>query len=197
MTDANEVGRILTSTSKKYERILYFSALLARESGSPLIVVGGSAIEVYTRGEYVSGDLDLRADRAAVHAVLKKWGFEDRGRLWTRSDWQLAVDIVGDEYSGDPYRSTTVSTPFGPVRVAVVEDLLVKRLAAAKHWQVPEALEEADLLWRGYHDEVDTAYLESQAVTYHVTDLLDALRRQRGRRRLPRGGKGRTRSRRL
>jgi len=29
-----------------------------------------------------------------------------------------------------------MSHPYGPVRLAAIEDLLVKRLASAKHWKV-------------------------------------------------------------
>lgn len=178
MTSGEEVGRILQGTREKYNRVLFFAALLAQESGSDVVIVGGSAIEIYTRGDYVSGDIDIRADRGTVHRVLREWGFRDRGRLWTRSDWGIALDVVGDRYSGDPYRATTVSTPYGPVRIAVVEDLFVKRLAAAKHWQVQAALEEAVLLWRGYRDKMDPDYLQRQATEYKVEDLLRDVRRR-------------------
>lgn len=179
MTEADEVNKILATTSRKHDRILYFAAMLSKESGSEVVIVGGSAIEIYTRGGYVSGDIDLRVHRDRVSRVLAKWGFKDRGRLWTQDDWGLAIDIVGDQYSGDPYRATTVSTPYGPVQIAVVEDLFIKRLAAAKHWQVPEALEEAWLLWKGYRDEMDTTYLNRKAKEYHVEDLLSEIRRKR------------------
>ncbi len=178
MTTADQVGRILASTPERHNRILYFAALLTRESESDVVVVGGSAIEIYTRGGYVSGDIDVRADRSAVHRVLARWGFEDHGRLWIRKDWEIAIDVVGDRYSGDPYRATTVSTPYGPVRIAVVEDLFVKRLASAKHWRVRSALNEADLLWRDYRNEMDVAYLDRQARAYDVVDLLAEFRKR-------------------
>jgi hypothetical protein len=83
---------------------------------------------------------------------------------------------VGNRYTGDPYGATTVSTPYGPVQIAVVEDLLVKRLAAAKHRQVPAALDEADLLWRDSADQMDDASLVRQAAHYKVVGLLAAFR---------------------
>jgi hypothetical protein len=183
MTTAEEVGRILNSTTARHERILNFGALLARESGSDVVIVGGSAIEIYTRGGYVSGYIDVRANRKEVHRALSAWDFKDEGRLWIRLDWGIAIDVVGDQYSGDPYRATTVSTPYGPVQIAAVEDVFVKRLASAKHWQVKAALEEADLLWGDYRDSMDAAYLDRQARAYDVTDLLAAFReRLAGRR---------------
>jgi hypothetical protein len=178
MMTTEEVGEILAATARSYDRILAFGALLTRESGTDVVIVGGSAIEVYTRGGYVSGDIDLRADRASVERVLAQWGFEHKGRLWIRPGWGIAVDVVADVYSGDPYRATTISTPHGSVRIAVVEDLFVKRLAAAKHWQVEAALEEAYLLWRDYRDRMDVAYLDKQARTYKVVDLLTEVRKK-------------------
>jgi hypothetical protein len=178
MTTSEDLGKILASTPQSFDRILVFGALLARESGSDLVIVGGSAIEVYTRGGYVSGDLDIRADRGAVDRALAGWNFKHEGRLWIHSEWKFAVDVVGDQYSGDPYRAMTIVTPFGPVRIAVVEDLFVKRLAAAKHWQVRAAIDEADLLWRDYRETMDPIYLDRQALTYKVADLLAEFRRK-------------------
>ncbi|MCI4327043.1 MAG: hypothetical protein L3K16_05345 [Thermoplasmata archaeon] len=182
MTGAVEVGRILRSTPKSYDRILNFAALLAHEIGSDVVVVGGSAIEVYTKGGYVSGDIDIRADRVPVRRALTRWKFKDEGRLWTRADWNIAVDVVGNRYTGDPYRATTAATPYGPVQIAVVEDLFVKRLAAAKHWKVRAALDEASLLWQDYSDKMDLAYLDRQAATYKVVDLLAVFRKRAPRR---------------
>ncbi|HXQ93932.1 MAG TPA: hypothetical protein VN864_02015 [Thermoplasmata archaeon] len=178
MTGVDEIGRILRSTPKSYDRILHFAALLAREIGSEVVVVGGSAIEVYTKGGYVSGDIDIRADREAVRRALAGWKFNEEGRLWIRADWNIAVDVVGNQYTGDPYRATTAATPYGPVQIAVVEDLFVKRLAAAKHWRVREALDEASLLWADYSDRMDVAYLDQQAATYKVLDLLAVFRKR-------------------
>ncbi len=178
MTTASDVGRVLANTEEKFNRTLYFAALLQAESGSDIIIVGGSAIEIYTRGGYVSGDIDIRAERAKVQRVLAQWGFKDCGKIWARRDWGIAIDVVGDGYTGDPYRATVVSTPYGPVSIAVVEDLFVKRLASAKHWGVREALEEAELLWRDYSESMDVSYLDRQARYYGVEDILREFRRE-------------------
>lgn len=58
MKTAEEIGRILADAGPT-EKVAYFGALLARESGldaDERIVVGGSAIEIYTRGGIASGD---------------------------------------------------------------------------------------------------------------------------------------------
>jgi hypothetical protein len=172
MTTAEEVEKILVSDPAPDRRILNFAALLGRDSRTDVIVVGGSAIEVHSRGKYRSDDLDLRGDREALHRVLAGWRFERHGKIWLRSDWKIAVDVVGTKYTGDPYRAVRIETPYGPVRVAVVEDLIIKRLAAAKHWKTVRAAEEAAILWRDYHDRIDYDYLNDQARRYDVVDIL-------------------------
>ena len=55
-------------------------SVLFRERGIELMVVGGSAIEFYTDGGYVSGDLDLclispaRVDLRTRQEVMGAWG---------------------------------------------------------------------------------------------------------------------------
>jgi hypothetical protein len=77
------VGALLLREKAHDRRIRLFSALLAKESGlgtEGLTVVGGSAIEIYTEGDYVSADIDLVVDsRPSVTAVLERWGFRDEG----------------------------------------------------------------------------------------------------------------------
>lgn len=182
MTDSTEVEAALKLDPTPASRILYFGALLARESGSEVVIVGGSAIEVHSRGKYASGDIDLRADRARVARVLRKWGFRNPSRMWVRSDWGIFVDIVGDKYSGDAYRYTEVVTPYGRVGLAVPEDLIVKRLARIKHWKGSEQdkredLAQAKLLWDEYRSSIDLQYLALQAASYDVVDLLEELKR--------------------
>ncbi|MFZ1022526.1 MAG: hypothetical protein WAN87_00115 [Thermoplasmata archaeon] len=172
MTSAEEVERVLTSDPSPDQRILNFAGLLQRDSGSEVIIVGGSAIEVHSRGKYHSDDLDLRGDREAIRRVLARWGFRNAGKIWLREDWKIAVDVVGTKYTGDPYRAVRVETKFGPVRVAVVEDLIIKRLAEAKHWKTKKAIQEAAVLWADYRDRIDFEYLNRQAREYDVVDLL-------------------------
>jgi hypothetical protein len=144
----------------------------------PVVVVGGSAIEVYTIGAYTSGDIDLVTPREKAARVLESWGFRTKGRTWYHSKWKLDVDLVGNDYSGSPSRIREVETPYGAVRLAAVEDLIVKRLAEAKHWQGrrQEAFEQAALLASELADGLDDQYLDLRAKQEDVIDILADLR---------------------
>ena len=166
---------IVTAERRPDRRVTTFLGLLARESGSRLIVMGGSAISILSEGRYVSADIDVRVGPPGVNPVLKRWGFDREGRHYFRKDLGLFLDVGGTEYTGDPYRMEELQTPQGTIYIAAVEDLIVKRLASAKHWPGPQSqqeLEQALTLWQLYANDLDREYLERQAREYHVLDLL-------------------------
>ncbi len=149
MTSADEVQSILAKVDSDDRRILYFVALLRREAGlgpDDMVVVGGSAVEIYTEGAYVSGDIDVCAPRKTVAAVLTRWGFTQPGREWARLDWKVVLDVVGSQVSGSMRLTRVVETPYGPVRVGSIEDLILRRLALVKFWNEPKEYRNAQLL---------------------------------------------------
>jgi hypothetical protein len=181
MTSSEEVGRILMKSTAPV-KVLNFAALLGRETGlgESLIVVGGSAIEIYTRGDYASGYIDIVGDRARITRALEAWDFVKGGRMWHRKDWGIAVDIVREEYRGDLQRTQVVGTEYGNVRLAAIEDVLAKRLISAKHWKRPEDFEHALLLATRYRDRIDWDYVGELARRDLATDILSELRKRVG-----------------
>ncbi len=185
MINAAEVERALEAAEGSPDRILYFAGLLSTALGGaegPVIVVGGSAIEVYTVGAYTSGDIDIVTSRKPAAQILESWGFRTEGRTWYHPKWKLDVDLVGNHYNGSQSRLREIETPYGPVRLAALEDLIIKRLAEAKHWQGrrQEAFEQAALLASEHAGELDDPYLDERAKQEDVVDILADLQAQVG-----------------
>lgn len=178
--DYDEVLRALGRASSPTERWLYLSALLAQAAGVPaedFIIVGGSAIELHTSRQYTTGDVDIVSSQAErMKGILRGWGFEKEGRVWVSKDLGIVVDFVGTRYTGDLARTQILRTPFGAVRVAAIEDLIVKRLASAKHWKAAGDLDHAKLLIGVYRERLDWEYTLRLAREYDVFDLLNVLR---------------------
>ncbi len=155
----SEVIQGVGLASNPRERWLYFCALLARGAevpGEDFTIVGGSAIELYTAGGYTTGDVDIVSSQAEkLKAVLGAWGFEREGRVWLNKQLGIVIDLVGHSYPGDPSRTQVLQTPFGSVRVAAIEDLIVKRLASVKHWGQRGYFEHAKLLGGLYRERID------------------------------------------
>lgn len=158
--------------------------MLGEESGlgvEGLTVVGGSSLEIYTQGDYVSDDIDLVAsDRGRLEDALRSWGFRQDGMYWKHPDLKPLVQIVGQYDSGSRQRSQIVSTRYGRVRLESIEDLVGKRVVEARYWRRPEALAEAMLAVRRYGSRLDWPYIGFHARRNGVEDLIDDLRRQAG-----------------
>lgn len=185
MTELDEVKGILGGIDEPTERQLRFAAILARElevSSRDFIIVGGSATAIYTDGRYASGDIDvvLTARRGERTRVLRRWGFTQQGRQWYNEDLGVYLDFVKPPYTGDISRTQLIATPEGQIRVAAVEDLLVKWLMSAKWWREPKDMGHARLLAAANRDRIDWAYVQLRSQEGEVADFLAALRKSLG-----------------
>ncbi len=139
ITSALAVIRLETDLNAKALLMAGLVSELFRERGFEPVVVGGSAIEFYTDGAYMSGDTDIcwtgwpqpdgeqreeimrQIPGIKAHGGSKSWGFEG---LW--------IDLLGEiDYRADK-DCVRVFTPFGQVVLIPVEDALAGRVYAAR-----------------------------------------------------------------
>ena len=116
----------------KHLKLAGLVSTVFRQRGVELVVVGGSAIEFYTEGAYVSGDLDMCLVSPARLDVRTRQ--ELMGQLGARGgprNWQVAgqyVDILGEVETLSRAPFDELQGPYGPVRLVSPEDLLVERV---------------------------------------------------------------------
>ncbi|MGA7860634.1 MAG: hypothetical protein WCB19_02100 [Thermoplasmata archaeon] len=185
-----EVEEAVASARSKSERIQFLGALLERATGDEAVIVGGSAVEVYTSGRTSTMDIDVVMPRPRAVKAVESWGFVPSGRVWRRKDWDIDIDLLGPKFTGNRQKILVVETPYGPMRLAGVEDLLVKRLAELKHWPTSPTWRESlvtqiEILASEYGDKMDEEYLAFIARRDDVLDILADFRRHardRGRR---------------
>lgn len=141
ITSALSVIRAETDLNSKALLLAGLVSELFRERGFEPVVVGGSAIEFYTDGAYMSGDTDIcwtgwpqpddeqrqeimrQIPGIKCHGGVKSWGIEG---LW--------IDLLGEiDYRADKEFSK-FDTPHGEVRLIPVEDALVGRVYAARRY---------------------------------------------------------------
>lgn len=176
--DATNYPKEIRKARTPEERVAWFGALLARDTGKAVEVVGGSAIEIYlSSAAYVSQDIDLVGDRAAIESTLRLWGFypvEGRShRVYWTDHFVGLIDIVGSaDRSGLAPRQVT--TPFGPVSLSAPEPLIIRRLLRADRENSVELFRQAVLLAR--LGGLDWEYLQSEARFEKVEDKLRELR---------------------
>lgn len=182
MADRDPFERMVSRETNPGRRAALVGAWLARASRAAVVVVGGSAISVYTDGLYVSEDIDVVAPRSRLSGPLRRFGFqfEERGSrgYWVHPRLRLLVDVIDrPDYVGLTEHLQTVVTPAGPVQIAAVEDLIIRRLIIAKRDRRRASFDQAALLWLRFGPSLDTDYLAHLARYEGVEDLLAAFPR--------------------
>jgi hypothetical protein len=167
-------------------RQLLMTGLITRrleERGKPApVLIGGLALSYYTREVYFTADIDLAyADREALDEVLQELGFAKKGRYWVHSGLDIAVEAPASALAGEDARPETVDLEGGLFCVVIgLEDLIIDRLNACKHWGSEVDCEMTELLIARYGAEVDWAYLEKKAAMPE-NDTLAELRALKGK----------------
>lgn len=148
-------------------------------AGCHPVLVGGAAVEIYTRSAYTTFDLDfVAASTEGLAATMGELGFERSGRHWLHRELSLAVEFPGTVLA--PARSVSMDVAGLKLTIIAVEDLIVDRLASWKRWGWdPDGAAAALLL--GLHSRLDRARLEKRAAAEDVSDALQKLRPLAGR----------------
>lgn len=137
------------------------------------ILVGGAAVEIYTRGLYASGDIDYVLPTSdEVKFVMQKFGFKREGRLFIHPQFQLIIEFPsssleeGETYQKMEYRDV-------PVRIISLEDLMIDRLDAFKWGRVSIEGQNILLMLDRYPSVVQK--LQAKAEKHDVLDVLKKL----------------------
>jgi hypothetical protein len=165
-----------------------FSVLaeISRRAKDKPVLVGGGAVEFYSFGHFVTGDLDLCAQTAALAAILEDMGFQKDGMYFIRG--KLFIHLLGPGFTGRS-DEVTIGKKGLKIRVISLEDLIVDRLNSCKWWKYRMDCDQARYLLNTYRERLDYDYLRERAEREEVRDLLDEMGPQaesKGRRR---GGK--------
>lgn len=146
--------------------LLAVITLLLRRRGKPApVLVGGCALSYYSREVYFTADIDLAyADRDVLDEVLRELGFSREGRYWVNRELDLMVEVPTSSLAGEEAHRETVELGEGlECTVLGIEDLLIDRMNACRHWKSEADCEMVELLVARYGREIDWDYLLQRA----------------------------------
>jgi hypothetical protein len=142
---------------------------------APPVLVGGGAVELFTGGAYVTGDLDFVGTvPPAVGKVLSGAGFTRHGRHWIHEEGKIFLEFPSTGLS--PSEKAENRTFHGH-RILIVspEDLLVDRLSAWSYWDSQLDGVNAYLLYRALVAELVHDRIRSRCLEEDVFDAFESL----------------------
>lgn len=149
---ADRLHRIENETDLcvRAQRVATLTAERFRQFGFETAVVGGSAIEFYTAGDYMSGDVDLafvgkaRPEPRTIAEALAPLG-TSTGSVRTYKIGGIFVDVLGelDTWANTPLREL-IDEEGALLRLIQPEDLLPHRILVATYpTEQPAAMQAA------------------------------------------------------
>ncbi len=121
--------------------------------GIDVVLSGGSVVEIYSSGKYVSCDMDFinryNEQRKKIVRAMEMIGFAEERKYFVHPESQYFVEFppgpvgVGDELVK---MISEISTPLGRLKIISPTDSVKDHLAAFYHWDDLQGLEQAVLV---------------------------------------------------
>lgn len=166
---------IKTKRLSDIEKKVFFLAWLneklkAAGSRALPVLVGGSAVQLYTGGNYMSVDMAIYIDdiMPAV-GILEKYGFLKTGRHYFSAEYDLLSEFVSGHV---PEKISEIEYMGKTVLISSPEEMIIDRLNAAKWRKIPKDLEWARVII-SLKTELDMDYLYKRAKEEDIVDYLE------------------------
>ncbi|UOF89939.1 hypothetical protein LSG31_19040 [Fodinisporobacter ferrooxydans] len=154
-----------------------FTELTEEQQGIHPIVVGGLAVEIYTKEAYATWDIDMVfSNYPLANELLLALGFHKEGRHWYHEGLSVSVEIPGDQLEEADYnRVLKLNLSNGRhVYMIGVEDIILDRLRACKHWKSTSDCEWGLRLFQTHRERLDIPYLQQQSKADLTEDILQS-----------------------
>ena len=179
----------IEATSDLLERALTLAGLITalfQRHGFALVVVGGSAVEFYTEGGYMSGDIDFcRTSLKAIPPRLMQEVIAELGGKGVARSWMvcgLCVDLLGILENESVLPNRELDTPYGAVQIIPPELALVERILIAYYPPSPELLVTARKMMVAAVNDMAFNWTEAERLAalpaFGVLDELRQLRKE-------------------
>jgi hypothetical protein len=168
--DTQDTLKLIQNTASPLKRQLLIVALigklLKKMNRNAPVIIGGCALSYYSREVYFTSDIDLAyADREALDTALRSIGCEKEGRYWVHKELKMAIEAPASTLPGEDSPIEVVELGEGlQCSIIGIEDLVIDRLNAFKHWKSEIDGEMVELLIRRYRNDLDWSYLEKKAI---------------------------------
>lgn len=138
------------------------------------VLVGGTAVEFYTRGRYTTADIDLVSPGGNdLRQLMSQMGFIRMGKDFVDKKRRLYVEFPSEQLRRHE-QTQLIDLGRRQLRIISVEDLIVDRLMAFKFWQ--SAIDGVNVMLLLEMQDVDQVRLAERAGQEDVSDALRLIR---------------------
>ncbi|PWA10021.1 hypothetical protein DCC39_12090 [Pueribacillus theae] len=143
MNSIKEATKKINSLKGKsaFEKMLGVATILTElleKHGVRPIIVGGLAVEIYTRSDYTTVDIDVVVSNGKLaDDLLNQLGFIREGRHWYHEELLVSIEIPSDMLE-DADEDRVIELWLNDkqkVFVIGIEDIILDRLRACVHWK--------------------------------------------------------------
>lgn len=184
-----DILTLIVNTESPLKKQLLLVALITKlceeKGGKAPVIIGGCALSYYTREVYFTADIDLAcADRNMLDIILKSIGFEKQGKYWVNEELKAAIEVPASVLFEEDAPLEIVELQEGlSCSIIGLEDLIIDRMNACKHWNSEIDCEMSELLIHHYINDIDWSYLLKKAKEPEndiVSELLEMKQRVSG-----------------
>jgi len=130
------------------------------ENNIEVVLSGGSCVEIYSRGDYTSYDIDLvnryNDTFFKIKSTMEALGFEEEGKYFVFKDTQFYIEFpsgplgVGD---APVEKIEEITTKYGVLKLLTATDCIKDRLSAYYHWDDEQGLQQA--IWVAQQNKIN------------------------------------------
>jgi len=144
------------------------------------VLVGGTAVALYTKGRYSTVDIDLKSeDVEGYKAIMTELGFVKVGKDYYNAALDIYIEFPSGrmEDSEHHMREIIVEATGLPVVVVGIEDVVLDRAMRFVATRDQDAREWALRMMGIHYDELDWSYLHRRASELHILDAVNRIQR--------------------
>lgn len=141
------------------------------------ILVGGAAIEFYTRGGYATSDLDalLFTPHEKVDSTMISLGFQKHGRHWIHGPLNIFVEFPGSPSDDPTLRINRILIKETEIKIESLENALLTRLCYFDQGQIADGITVLALI-SAHVGKIDWHALENLAKAENLFPLLEGIK---------------------
>ncbi|HCU24917.1 MAG TPA: hypothetical protein DF383_07860, partial [Deltaproteobacteria bacterium] len=157
----------------RISRIAWVIAQALQTVGQDPILVGGAAVEFYTKGGYSTCDIDMIAPGGPELAqVMAQLGLQQIGKDYIDKQYNIYIEFPSSEL-GPNEKFTQLKIDGGSFRIISIEDLIVDRLCSFKFWK--SAVDGVNALLLAEMVDHNEVRLRERAKEEHVLDAWEVI----------------------